>query len=109
MFASRRVLSCRLSNTLTTDFCIEAVEEAQARYGTPSIFNTDQGSQFTSTDFIDLLKKHRIQISMDGKGLRVLQLTPATFTTCSADARSGLLHIAAAGHGGLTEVAIHLS
>lgn len=65
---SRRVLSWKLSNTLTTDFCVEAVEEAITKYGTPEIFNTDQGSQFTSTAFTDLLKKHDIQISMDGKG-----------------------------------------
>jgi putative transposase len=65
---SRRVLAWRLSNTLTTDFCIEAVEEALALYGPPEIFNTDQGSQFTSTEFTELLKAHGIQISMDGKG-----------------------------------------
>ena len=65
---SRRVLSWRLSNTLTTDFCLDAVREAIARYGTPEIFNTDQGSQFTSSDFTQQLKDHGIQISMDGKG-----------------------------------------
>ena len=65
---SRRVLSWRLSNTLDTGFCIEALEEAIQRYGTPDILNTDQGSQFTSTDFTDVLKAHDIQISMDGKG-----------------------------------------
>jgi putative transposase len=67
-WASRRVLSWRLSNTLTTDFCIEAVQEAIQRYGTPEIFNTDQGSQFTSLEFTQLLKDHGIAISMDGKG-----------------------------------------
>lgn len=67
-WASRRVLSWRLSNTLTTDFCMEAVSEALARYGTPKIFNTDQGSQFTSLEFTKLLKDHGIAISMDGKG-----------------------------------------
>jgi len=67
-WASRRVLSWRLSNTLTTDFCIEAVEEAIARFGAPEIFNTDQGSQFTSSEFTGLLKRHGIAISMDGKG-----------------------------------------
>jgi putative transposase len=67
-WASRRVLSWRLSNTLTTDFCIEAVQEAIVRYGTPDIFNTDQGSQFTSLDFTDVLKSNGIDISMDGKG-----------------------------------------
>ena len=65
---SRRVLAWRLSNTLSTDFCVEALEEAIARYGTPEIFNTDQGSQFTSVEFTDVLKTHGIRISMDGKG-----------------------------------------
>ena len=65
---SRRVLSWRLSNTLDTDFCIEALEEALQRFGTPEIFNTDQGAQFTSEAFTGLLKEHGIQISMDGKG-----------------------------------------
>jgi putative transposase len=67
-WASRKVLSWRISNTLTTDFCIDAVEEALIRYGTPEIFNTDQGSQFTSMEFTQLLKNQSIQISMDGKG-----------------------------------------
>jgi putative transposase len=67
-WASRRVLSWRLSNTLTTDFCIEAVQEAIHRYGVPEIFNTDQGSQFTSLEFTQLLQDHGIAISMDGKG-----------------------------------------
>ena len=65
---SRRILSWRVSNTLTTDFCLDAVREAITRYGTPDIFNTDQGSQFTSSEFTGLLKEHGIQISMDGKG-----------------------------------------
>ena len=64
---SRYVLSWRLSNTLTPDFCVEALKEA-LRYGTPEIFNTDQGSQFTSDEFITVLKEHGIQISMDGRG-----------------------------------------
>ena len=67
-WATRRVLAWRLSNTLTADFCIEALEAAIERYGTPKIFNTDQGSQFTDEDFIGVLKKHRIEISMDGRG-----------------------------------------
>jgi putative transposase len=67
-WATRRVLSWRLSNTLTTDFCIDAVEESLHRYGTPEIFNTDQGSQFTSSDFVALLRDYGIQQSMDGKG-----------------------------------------
>ena len=64
---SRKVLSWRLSNTMDSDFCVEALEEALARHGRPEIFNTDQGSQFTSTDFTDVLKKQDIKISMDGK------------------------------------------
>jgi putative transposase len=67
-WASRRVLSWRLSNTLTTDFCIEAVQEAINRYGKPEIFNTDQGCQFTSLEFSGLLKDNDLKISMDGKG-----------------------------------------
>src|SRR5271170_6066244 len=64
---SRRVLAWKLSITLEVEFCIEAVEEALGRYGCPEIFNTDQGSQFTSGDFTGLLLKNRIAISMDGK------------------------------------------
>jgi putative transposase len=67
-WASRRVLAWRLSNTLTTDFCLEAVQEAIIRHGTPTIFNTDQGCQFTSQEFTGLLNNHGIQISMDGTG-----------------------------------------
>ncbi len=65
---SRRVLSWRLSITMEAASCIKAVEEALARYGKPDIFNTDQGSQFTSIDFTTVLKKAEIAISMDGKG-----------------------------------------
>ncbi len=65
---SRKVLSWRLSITMDVDFCIEAVEEAVARYGGHEIFNTDQGSQFTSTAFTGLLISNGIRISMDGKG-----------------------------------------
>jgi putative transposase len=65
---SRKVLAWRVSITLDAAFCIEAVEEAIARYGRPEIFNTDQGSQFTSTAFTGLLMKNQIKISMDGKG-----------------------------------------
>ncbi|MGO7251403.1 IS3 family transposase [Rhizobium leguminosarum] len=65
---SRRVLSWRLSITMEAAFCIEAVEEALVRYGKPDIFNTDQGSQFTSMNFTAVLKKAEIAISMDGKG-----------------------------------------
>ena len=65
---SRKILAWRISNSLTADFCVEAVEEAIARYGRPEIFNTDQGSQFTGSDFITLLKEQHIRISMDGRG-----------------------------------------
>ena len=65
---SRKVLSWRVSNTLDTRFCVEALEEAIETYGCPEIFNTDQGSQFTSADFTDVLKANNIQISMGGKG-----------------------------------------
>jgi len=65
---SRKVLSWRVSNVMDTDFCIEALEEAINRYGAPEIFNTDQGSQFTSNAFTDVLKQNHIRISMDGKG-----------------------------------------
>ena len=65
---SRRILSHRVSITMEADFCIEALEEALARHGKPEIFNTDQGSQFTSTAFTDILLKAGIKISMDGKG-----------------------------------------
>jgi putative transposase len=65
---SRKVLSFKLSNTLDTDFCLEAVEEAIRTYGPPEIFNTDQGAQFTSQAFTGLLDQHQIRISMDGRG-----------------------------------------
>jgi len=67
-WASRKVLAWRLSNTLDASFCVEALREALARYGTPEIFNTDQGSQFTSDDFTGILQSHGISISMDGRG-----------------------------------------
>ena len=67
-WASRRVLAHRVSITMDTDFCVQAVEEALAQYGTPEIFNTDQGSQFTSQAFTELLAGRGIRISMDGKG-----------------------------------------
>ena len=67
-WASRRVLSWRLSNTLDVSFCIEALEEALEHYGAPEIFNTDQGSQFTSEGFTGVLLSHGISISMDGRG-----------------------------------------
>ena len=67
-WASRRVLAWRLSNTLDASFCTEALEEAISRYGTPEIFNSDQGSQFTSEAFTDILNTHGIRISMDSRG-----------------------------------------
>ena len=67
-WCSRKVLSWRLSNTMAADFCVEALEEALARHGTPEIFNTDQGAQFTCSEFISVLKARNIRISMDGKG-----------------------------------------
>jgi putative transposase len=65
---SRYILSWRISISLDADFCIEALEDAIEKYGQPDIFNTDQGSQFTSKNFIAVLTEHEIQISMDGKG-----------------------------------------
>jgi len=65
---SRRVLAHRVSITMDADFCVEALQEAMARYGNPQIMNTDQGSQFTSTEFIDELRDNGIDISMDGRG-----------------------------------------
>lgn len=67
-WASRRVLSWRLSNTLDTSFCLDALEEAIIQFGCPDIFNSDQGSQFTSEAFTAKLKEHGIRISMDGRG-----------------------------------------
>lgn len=64
---SRKVLSWKISNTLDATFCVEVLEEALETYGTPAIFNTDQGCQFTSDEFTGVLKKHHIEISMDGK------------------------------------------
>jgi len=65
---SRAILSWRLSNTMTVDFCVEALEEALRQHGKPEVFNTDQGAQFTSPDFTGVLKREGITISMDGKG-----------------------------------------
>jgi putative transposase len=65
---TRKVLSWRVSNTMDTDFCVEALEEALQRFGAPEIFNTDQGAQFTASAFTDVLKAHDVTISMDGKG-----------------------------------------
>jgi len=65
---SRKILSWKLSNTMHAEFCVSALQEAIAQYGLPEIMNTDQGSQFTSLEFISVLKAHGIAISMDGKG-----------------------------------------
>jgi putative transposase len=65
---SRRVLSWRLSNSMDTSFCVEALEEALDRFGKPEIFNSDQGSQFTAQAFVDVLRAASVLISMDGKG-----------------------------------------
>jgi putative transposase len=67
-WATRRVLAWRLSNTMTTDVCLDALEAAIRAYGCPGILNTDQGSQFTSTAFVGIVQEHGIQFSMDGKG-----------------------------------------
>ena len=67
-WASRKVLAWQLSNTMEADFCVAALEEAIARYGKPDIFNTDQGSQFTSFAFTNTLREAGIRISMDGRG-----------------------------------------
>jgi putative transposase len=65
---SRKILSWRVSNTLDSDFCNQALQEALELYGKPEIFNTDQGAQFTSNGFTQILKDHEIAISMDGRG-----------------------------------------
>jgi putative transposase len=66
--ASRKVLAWRVSNTMSADFCLEALEEAIRNFGAPKIFNTDQGSQFTSEEWTAALKAAGVAISMDGKG-----------------------------------------
>ena len=67
-WATRKVLSWRVSNTMDVEFCLEALEEALARFGRPEIFNTDQGSQFTSPRFTRVLQQAGTRISMDGRG-----------------------------------------
>lgn len=67
-WATRKVLTWQVSNTLMSDFCCEVLERAIQQYGKPAIVNTDQGSQFTSSDFIDVIKDHQLKISMDGRG-----------------------------------------
>jgi putative transposase len=65
---SRKVMAWRTSNSLSSEFCVEALQEALMRFGSPEIFNTDQGSQFTAESFTDPLRANAISISMDGKG-----------------------------------------
>ena len=67
-WATRKSLAWRVSNTMDVAFCVEALQEALARFGRPEIFNTDQGSQFTSADFTDVLRGAQVRISMDGRG-----------------------------------------
>jgi putative transposase len=67
-WSTRKVLAWRLSNTMDTEFCVAALEEALALYGAPEIFNTDQGSQFTSPRFVDVLRDAGVRVSMDGRG-----------------------------------------
>ena len=67
-WATRKVLAWRLSNTMDAGFCVAALEEALARFGKPEIFNTDQGSQFTSQAFTSMLRDAEVRISMDGRG-----------------------------------------
>jgi len=67
-WSTRKVLSWRVSNTMDVEFCLEALEEALARFGRPEIFNTDQGSQFTSLRFTGVLREAGVRISMDGRG-----------------------------------------
>jgi len=67
-WCSRRVVAWRLSNTMETSFCVEALREALDRFGKPEIFNTDQGAQFTAEDFVAVLRRAEVRISMDGKG-----------------------------------------
>jgi putative transposase len=84
-WATRRVLAHRVSISMTADFCVEALEEAIAKYGTPEIFSTDQGSQFTSDDFTRVLRAHQIKISMDGRGRWI---DKAYVSHCTSFARS---------------------
>lgn len=65
---SRKVLAFRLSNTMTADFCVEALQDAMCKFGKPEIFNTDQGSQFTSEEWVKELDTAQVAVSMDGKG-----------------------------------------
>ena len=67
-WSTRKVLSWKLSSSMEAEFCIEALQEAMATYGKPTLFNTDQGSQFTCPGFVDVLLDANIQVSMDGKG-----------------------------------------
>ena len=75
-WATRKVLAWRVSNTMDVEFCLEALQEALARFGRPEIFNTDQGSQFTSPRFTGVLQERACASRMDGRG--------AGWTTCSS-------------------------
>ena len=78
---SRHVLAWKLSNTMDTSFCVAALEEALGK-GRPEIFNTDQGSQFTSEAFTQTLQEQRVQVSMDGKGRYVGTWTTSSWSGC---------------------------
>ena len=91
-----------LSNTLTAGFCVAALSEALARFGNPGIFNTDQGAQFTSVEFTQMLRDHGIEISMDGRGrCHDLARAPSGWPSESMRSRQALARGAA---GGLTQV-----
>ena len=93
---SRKVLAWRVSNAMTTDFCVEALQEALERYGTPEIFNTDQGSQFTAEEFTQPLLAKGVRVSMDGKGRwvdnvfveRLWRSVKRSVTSCASRGRS---------------------
>lgn len=76
-WSTRKVLAWRISNTLEADFCLEALNEAIHKFGAPEIMNTDQGSQFTSFDWTDRLKRAKTKISMDGKAVTDRLAPPA--------------------------------
>ena len=79
---SRKVLSWRLSNTLDTDFCLVCLDDAVATFGRPEIFNSDQGTQFTSRRFTERLQSHQVRISMDGRGRAVDNIYRCIFYAC---------------------------
>jgi putative transposase len=95
---SRRVLAWRLSNSLDTRFCVDALEEALERFGQPDIFNTDQGSQFTADDFTRPLLDRGVKVSMDGKGRCIVTVRLATSPSAASDHGD-----CQAGDGGLAD------